>query len=218
MTAKKYTNLEMGIDSSLSYCSITLFKKKKIIWDKGQKCEFGHEKVLSKLLHQMATQTKISPKNIDVLHLNKGPARFTAIRNCHALVKGYFIQYPVPIKCYSIFEHFFLGINKKLTQNILCLLDTNRRDLAVQKISPVGKLIGNTRTLLIDSDLENLLRGDYGLMGNGIDKLKLKKEFQFIKKKIVGPTKLESKYFLSGYFDKKLSKKFPKIIYPYSPV
>ena len=32
----KLNNLEIGIDSSLSYCSITLFKKKKIIWDKGK--------------------------------------------------------------------------------------------------------------------------------------------------------------------------------------
>ena len=87
----KLNNLEIGIDSSLSYCSITLFKKKKIIWNKGKQCEFGHEKALSKLLHQMATQTHIVPENINYLHINKGPARFTAIRNCHALVKGYFI-------------------------------------------------------------------------------------------------------------------------------
>ena len=48
----------MGIDSSLSYCSITLFKNKKILWDKVRKCDYGHEKVLSKLLEKLLQETK----------------------------------------------------------------------------------------------------------------------------------------------------------------
>ena len=46
----KVKNFEIGIDSSLSYCSITLFKNEKIIWDKTVKSEYGHEKILSELL------------------------------------------------------------------------------------------------------------------------------------------------------------------------
>ena len=214
----KLNNLEIGIDSSLSYCSITLFKKKKIIWDKGKKCEFGHEMVLSKLLNQLITQTNILPENINFLHINKGPARFTAIRNCHALVKGYFINHSVDIISYSIFEHFFLGLTKNVDKNILCILDTNRRDLAIQKISPLGKLIGKTRTLTINGKLKELLQGDYVLIGNGVNKLKENKEFKFISKKILGPLRLESNYFTNKHYDKKLNKKLPKIIYPYSPI
>ena len=214
----KLNNLEIGIDSSLSYCSITLFKKKKIIWDKGKKCEFGHEMVLSKLLNQLITQTNILPENINFLHINKGPARFTAIRNCHALVKGYFINHSVNIISYSIFEHFFLGLTKKVDKNILCILDTNRRDLAIQKISPLGKLIGKTRTLTINEKLKELLQGDYVLIGNGVNKLKENKEFKFISKKILGPLRLESNYFANKHYDKKINKKLPKIIYPYSPI
>ena len=214
----KLNNLEIGIDSSLSYCSITLFKKEKIIWDKGKKCEFGHEMVLTKLLNQLVTQTNILPENINFLHINKGPARFTAIRNCHALVKGYFINHSVNIISYSIFEHFFLGLTKKVDKNILCILDTNRRDLAIQKISPLGKLIGKTRTLTINEKLKELLQDDYVLIGNGVNKLKKKKEFKFISKKILGPSRLESNYFTNKYYDKRINKKFPKIIYPYSPI
>jgi len=214
----KLNNLEIGIDSSLSYCSITLFKKKKIIWNKGKQCEFGHEKVLSKLLHQMATQTHIVPENINYLHINKGPARFTAIRNCHALVKGYFINHSVNVISYSIFEHFFLGLTKKVDRNILCLLDTNRRDLAIQKISPLGKLIGKTRTLSVNRELKDLLQGDYVLIGNGINKIKKNENFKFVSKKMIGPLHLESHYFTNKHYDKKTNKKLPKIIYPYSPV
>ena len=214
----KLNNLEIGIDSSLSYCSITLFKKKKIIWDKGKKCEFGHEMVLSELLNQLVTQTNILPENINFLHINKGPARFTAIRNCHALVKGYFINHSVNIVSYSIFEHFFLGLTKKVDKNILCILDTNRRDLAIQKISPLGELIGKTRTLTINEKLEELLQGDYVLIGNGVNKLKKRNEFKFINKKILGPLRLESNYFTNKHYDKKINKKLPKIIYPYSPI
>ena len=179
----KLNNLEIGIDSSLSYCSITLFKKKKIFWNKGKKCEFGHEMVLSKLLDQMVAQTNILPENINFLHINKGPARFTAIRNCHALVKGYFVNHSVNIISYSIFEHFFLGLTKKVDKNILCILDTNRRDLAIQKISPLGKLIGKTRTLTINGKLKELLQGDYVLIGNGVNKLKKRKNLNLLVKK-----------------------------------
>ena len=52
-------NFDIGIDSSLSYCSITLFKNEKIIWDKTVKSEFGHEKILSKLLADLVKKTKI---------------------------------------------------------------------------------------------------------------------------------------------------------------
>ena len=83
--SKQLKNLELGIDSSLSYCSITLFKNKKIFWDRFKKNDFGHEKNLSLMLQKMLIETQITPKNIGYLHLNNGPARFTAIRNCHAV-------------------------------------------------------------------------------------------------------------------------------------
>ena len=39
-SSKQLKNLELGIDSSLSYCSLTLFKNKKILWDHFQKNDF----------------------------------------------------------------------------------------------------------------------------------------------------------------------------------
>ena len=211
-------NLEIGIDSSLSYCSITLFKNKKILWDQTKKCEYGHEKVLSKLLEKLICETKIHPKNIKNLHLNKGPSRFTAIRNCHALMKGFFFNHKIRIFSYSIFEHYFLGIKEEINKNLLCLIDTNRRDLAIQKINDKGKLVGKTVTYNIDNDLLNLLSKEYLLIGNGLDKLKKLSDFKFIKKKELGLTRLQSNFFVNDFYNKKGSYKFPKIIYPYSPV
>ena len=216
--SKQLKNLELGIDSSLSYCSLTLFKNKKILWDRFQKNDFGHEKNLSLMLQKMLSETQITPKNISFLHINNGPARFTAIRNCHALMKGFFFSHTVKIISYKIFEHYFLGINQPLQKNILCIIDTNRRDLAIQKINPDGKLIGKTKTYLIDDQLIELLKDSYALMGNGIEKLKKIKEYSFIKKKIIGPIELKSNFFVKNSYLKKPQLKFPKIIYPYSPV
>jgi tRNA A37 threonylcarbamoyladenosine modification protein TsaB len=216
--SKQLKNLELGIDSSLSYCSLTLFKNKKILWDRFQKNNFGHEKNLSLMLQKMLSETQITPKNISFLHINNGPARFTAIRNCHALMKGFFFSHTVKIISYKIFEHYFLGINQPLQKNILCIIDTNRRDLAIQKINPDGKLIGKTKTYLIDDQLIELLKDSNALMGNGIEKLKKIKECSFIKKKIIGPIELKSNFFVKNSYLKKPQLKFPKIIYPYSPV
>ena len=213
--SKQLNNLELGIDSSLSYCSITLFKNKKIFWDGFKKNDFGHEKNLSLMLQKMLIETQITSRNISLLHLNNGPARFTAIRNCHALMKGFFFGHRVQILSYKIFEHYFLGIKDSYQKNILCIIDTNRRDLAIQKLSPQGKLIGKTKTYLIDNQLIELLSGDYVLIGNGIEKLK---DYSFIKKKLMGPIELKSNYFVNNVFLKKPQGKFPKIIYPYSPV
>ena len=127
--------------------------------------------------------TGIKPDNIKYLHLNKGPARFTAIRNCHALMKGFFFNHKTRIHSYSIFEHYYLGINEQLTKNLLCIIDTNRRDLAVQKISAQGKLIGKSKTYVIGEELFALLNKDYILIGNGLKKLKRISEFKFVKKK-----------------------------------
>ncbi len=215
---KQLNNLEIGIDSSLSYCSITLFKNKKIFWDRFKKNDFGHEKNLSLMLQKMLIETQITPKNISFLHLNNGPARFTAIRNCHALMKGFFFGHKVKIVSYKIFEHYFLGINQSFQKNILCIIDTNRRDLAIQKLSPKGKLIGKTKTHLIDNQLIELLSGDYVLMGNGIKKLNQMKDYSFIKKKLMGPIELKSNYFMNSVYLKKPQIRFPKIIYPYSPI
>ena len=216
--SKQLKNLELGIDSSLSYCSLTLFKNKKILWDRFQKNDFGHEKSLSLMLQKLLLETKITPKNISFLHINNGPARFTAIRNCHALMKGFFFGHTVKIFSYKIFEHYFLGINQSFSKNILCIIDTNRRDLAIQKISPKGKLIGKTKTYLIDDQLIDLLKNSYALMGNGIEKLKKIKEYSFIKQKIIGPIELKSNFFVKNTYLKKPQLKFPKIVYPYSPV
>ncbi len=216
--SKQLKNLELGIDSSLSYCSITLFKNKKIFWDRFKKNDFGHEKNLSLMLQKMLIETQITPKNISFLHLNNGPARFTAIRNCHALMKGFFFGHKVQIVSYKIFEHYFLGVNQSFQKNILCIIDTNRRDLAIQKLSPHGKLIGKIKTYSIDNQLIELLSGDYVLMGNGIEKLKKIKGYSFIKKKLMGPIELKSNYFINNVYQKKQQGKFPRIIYPYSPV
>ena len=216
--SRQLKNLELGIDSSLSYCSLTLFKNKKILWDRFQKNNFGHEKNLSLMLQKMLSETQITPKNISLLHINNGPARFTAIRNCHALMKGFFFSHTVKIISYKIFEHYFLGINQPLQKNILCVIDTNRRDLAIQKINPDGKLIGKTKTYLIDDQLIEILKDSNALMGNGIEKLKKIKEYSFIKKKIIGPIELKSNFFVKNSYLKKPQLKFPKIIYPYSPV
>ncbi len=216
--SKQLKNLELGIDSSLSYCSITLFKNKKIFWDHFQKNDFGHERNLSLILQKMLIEMQITPKNISFLHLNNGPARFTAIRNCHSLIKGFFFGHKVQILSYKIFEHYFLGINQPFQKNILCIIDTNRRDLAIQKLSPKGKLIGKIKTYLIDNQLIELLNGDYVLMGNGIEKLKKIKDYSFIKKKSMGPIELKSNYFLNNVYLKKPQTKFPRIIYPYSPI
>ena len=170
------------------------------------------------MLQKMLIETQITPKNINFLHLNNGPARFTAIRNCHALMKGFFFGHQIQILSYKIFEHYFLGIKQSYQKNILCIIDTNRRDLAIQKLNPQGKLIGKTKTYLIDDKLVKLLSGDYVLMGNGIEKLKKLKDYSFIKKKLMGPIELKSKYFLNNLYLKKPQGKFPKIIYPYSPV
>ncbi len=214
----KVKNFEIGIDSSLSYCSITLFKNEKIIWDKAVKSEYGQEKILPKLLQNLLSQENIKANDIKKLHLNNGPARFTAIRNCHSLMKGFFINHKVEIVSYSIFEHFFLGIKKKPIKNILCVIDTNRKDLAIQQIDMSGRLIGNTMTLKIDSDLVDVLRQDYLLIGNGLEKLKKISDFKFIINKTIPPIKLKSNYFVNKHYRKKSRYKFPKIIYPYSPI
>ena len=51
-----------------------------------------------------------------------------------------------------------------------------------------------------------------------IEKLKKISEFAFIKNKIISPTKLKSNYFIKKHYKKKSNYKFPKIIYPYSPI
>ena len=170
------------------------------------------------MLQKLLIETQITSKNISFLHLNNGPARFTAIRNCHALMKGFFFGHKIQVISYKIFEHYFLGINQSFQKDILCIIDTNRRDLAIQKLSPQGKLIGKTNTYLIDEQLIELLNSDYVLMGNGIEKLRKMKDYNFIKEKLLGPIELKSNYFLNNAYAKKPKCKFPKIIYPYSPV
>ena len=215
---KQTNNLEMGIDSSLSYCSLTVFKNQKILWNKSVKAQFGHEKKLAKLLQDCVQELKISPKNIAFLHLNHGPARFTAIRNCHALVKGFFLNHPTKILNYNIFEHYFLGINKEPSKKIICILDTNRRDLAIQQINQKGKLIGKTVTYKIDESLKLLLQKDVIIMGNGVLKLKMIPEFKFLNAKECGPIHLKSDFFVQKFYDKKPKLNISKIIYPYSPI
>ena len=208
----------MGIDSSLSYCSLTVFKNQKILWNKSVKADFGHEQKLAKLLQDCIQKLKISPKNIAFLHLNHGPARFTAIRNCHALVKGFLLNHTTKILNYNIFEHYFLGMNKEPSKQIICILDTNRRDLAIQQINKKGKLIGKTVTYKIDESLKSLLQKDVIIMGNGVLKLKSMPEFKFLKTKECGPIHLKSDFFVQKFYDKKPKQNISKIIYPYAPI
>lgn len=211
-------NLSMAIDSSLSYCSITIFNNEKIIWNKEKKCNFGHEKYLALLLDKMVNELKVSPKNFDSLYLNYGPARFTCIRSCHALIKGFFIHQPINIYAFTIFEHFFLGLKNKHFQTLICILDTNRRDVGIQIMNNQGQIIGNFETLAIDENLIKKLNEHDFIIGNGIEKIKELKDFSEIKNKCLQPMQLKSKYLVNNFYKKKPLKKIPKIIYPYSPI
>ena len=191
--SKQLKNLELGIDSSLSYCSITLFKNKKIFWDRFQKNDFGHEKNLSLMLQKMLIEMQITPKNISFLHLNNGPARFTAIRNCHALMKGFFFGHKVKIFSYKIFEHYFLGINqsfqnKKTDKNMLlyqCVklealagIDSLKKDQKIKNQVQLELLSNkfNKSSELKTNDVDSILRTfieNYSMhdSNNDIDKL-----------------------------------------------
>ena len=211
-------NLNIAIDSSLSYCSITIFKDEKIIWNKEKKCNFGHEKYLSILLDKMAKELKVTPKNFSSLYLNYGPARFTCIRSCHSLMKGYFIHHPIKIYAYTIFEHFYLGLKKNHPGSIGCIIDTNRRDIGLQAMNSKGKAIGNFQTVQINEDLINKLDDYDVIMGNGINKIKDMDGFLSIQKKCLYPFSLKSKFLMKNHYTKKPLKNIPRIIYPYSPI
>ncbi|MAV82916.1 MAG: hypothetical protein CMI90_05595 [Pelagibacteraceae bacterium] len=216
---KDRKNLSLGIDSSLSYCSITVFKNEKIIWNSEKKCDFGHEKYLSKMLAKMTKDLSINSYDFDSLYLNFGPARFTCIRGCHALMKGYFINNPIKIYAYSIFEHYFLGISKLSFNRLACIVDTNRRDLGVQIINQKGELIGSLTTYNIDDNLINELNKNDFIIGNGINRLNHIDSFKKISKKCKKPIQLKSKYFINyKFFSKKPQKTIPLIEYPYSPI
>ena len=211
-------NLSMAIDSSLSYCSITIFKDEKIIWNKEKKCNFGHEKYLSILLDKMTKELGLLPRNFSSLYLNYGPARFTCIRSCHALMKGYFIQHSVNIYAFTIFEHFYLGLKNNQSNSIGCIIDTNRRDLGLQALNNKGKIIDDFHTLIIDNDLIKKLNRFDTIIGNGISKIKDLENFLTIKHKCLKPISLKSKYLMKSHYNKKPLKSIPKIIYPYSPI
>ena len=55
-------------------------------------------------------------------------------------------------------------------------------------------------------------------MGDVIEKLKKLKDYSVIKKKLMAPIEIKSNYYVINVFLKKPQGKFPKIIYPYSPV
>tara|TARA_B100000795_G_scaffold256172_1_gene228390 strand:+ start:661 stop:1311 length:651 start_codon:yes stop_codon:yes gene_type:complete len=210
--------LSMAIDSSLSYCSITVFKNEKILWNIEKKCNFGHEKHLALMLSKMVDELSISPKNFSSLYLNFGPARFTCIRSCHSLIKGFFIHQPVKIYAFTIFEHFFLGLKDYQFQTLACILDTNRRDIGIQTMNEKGQTIDDFQTLSIDEDLILKLDEHDLIIGNGINKIKNLDSFSKIKEKCVEPMKLKSKYLMKRFYKKNPLKKIPKIIYPYSPI
>ena len=63
-----------------------------------------------------------------------------------------------------------------------------------------------------------LLNEDCVLIGNGLDKLKTLSDYKFINKKNLGVSKLQSNFFINDFYNKKVSYKFPKIHYPYSPL
>ena len=166
----------------------------------------------------MVNELKVSPKNFDSLYLNYGPARFTCIRSCHALIKGFFIHQPINIYAFTIFEHFFLGLKNKHFQSLVCILDTNRRDVGIQIMNNQGQIIGNFETLAIDENLIKKLNEHDFIIGNGIEKIKELKDFSEIKNKCLQPMQLKSKYLVNNFYKKKPLKKIPKIIYPYSPI
>ena len=211
-------NLSIAIDSSLSYCSITIFKDEKIFWNKEKKCNFGHEKYLSILLDEMAKELKVIPKNFTSLYLNYGPARFTCIRSCHSLMKGYFIHHPINIYAFTIFEHFYLGLRNNNHKLIGCIIDTNRRDIGLQSLNSKGKNIGNFQTLQINEDIIRKLNDYDTIIGNGINKIKDLDGFISIKNKCSYPLYLKSKFLMKNHYLKKPLKNIPKIIYPYSPI
>ena len=113
---------------------------------------------------------------------------------------------------------FFLGLKNKHFQSLICILDTNRRDVGIQIMNNQGQIIGNFETLAIDENLIKKLNEHDFIIGNGIEKIKALKDFSEIKNKCLQPMQLKSKYLVNNFYKKKPLKKIPKIIYPYSPI
>jgi tRNA A37 threonylcarbamoyladenosine modification protein TsaB len=216
MSKKK---LHLGIDSSLSLCSITVFTDKKIIWHKEKKCDFGHEKYLPVLLQKLVRELRCTPDQFISVYLNNGPARYTCIRSCHALVKGYFLFHDVRYQSCNIYQHFLLGEKQIMPQaRIACALDTNRRDIAIQEITSKGKLKGSMKTFKLEPTLIEHLRSFDLIIGNS--KKKIRDRFPEDAKNVPFSRnqKVSSEFFKNAKASLKTTKTIPRIIYPYSPV
>ena len=86
----------LAIDTSMDYCSVAVYKTKKI-YSISEKCKKEHTKKILPMIKKILKNADITLRELNYVAYSKGPGRFTGIRIAIGIAQSFSLSLKIPI-------------------------------------------------------------------------------------------------------------------------
>jgi tRNA threonylcarbamoyladenosine biosynthesis protein TsaB len=155
--------LILHIDTATSICSVAISRGKQIIALRETDEPRSHAASLSVFIRECLEETRIEIKNLDALHVSRGPGSYTGLRIGVSTVKGMAYAHGIPVIATGTLHILAQSALKQagnrvpaglIDQNtFLCpMIDARRMEVYTAIFNPDGSLVREVKAEIIDSE------------------------------------------------------------------
>ncbi|ANZ22536.1 tRNA threonylcarbamoyladenosine biosynthesis protein TsaB [Buchnera aphidicola (Diuraphis noxia)] len=90
------SNTILALDTSVEFCSIAIYKKKRV-YSLSEQCNKTHTKKVLPMLQKILLQTKTKLIELDYIACSQGPGNFTGLRITNSIAQSLSLSLNIPI-------------------------------------------------------------------------------------------------------------------------
>ena len=163
------------IESSTEVCSVCLAINGQSEVVKELE-DFKHSSYLLPLIIETIEEAKISKKELNAVAFSKGPGSYTGLRVGASTAKGLAFGLDLPLITIDTLQALASGVKKESSPEtvIVPMIDARRNEVYTAMFDAELNFILPTRSLIIDTHLEEFIEGKSHIIfcGNGAHKVK----------------------------------------------
>lgn len=163
----------LTFDTSTAWCNVCVSYRQKVIVCESHYLPQAHSRELIPLIQKVLHDAQLTFKEIDRIATIMGPGSFTGLRVGLATAQGISFALNVPIVGMSAFRAYAhtLRSEKKVEDNILTIIDTQKTDIYCQLFDKMGNPLKEPEVLSPSRIAEYVGEELFVLTGDGANKV-----------------------------------------------
>jgi len=122
----------LGIDTTASWCSVSLVDDAKILGFRSQNIGRGHAERLADMVQDVLASADTQPADIDKISVCVGPGSFTGLRVGLSFAKGFALPHNIPIVGLSALQVWAASADPDQNKELCAVADVRRGQILSQ--------------------------------------------------------------------------------------